>query len=292
MKGYMVYWIVVPLLLLITALIVYVVLESRGFRCVYYSLDTGKLPQDLKIVMLSDLHNKDYGDENKALVDAIDAFGPDLICFAGDMVTSAWDKNLDYRKTLSFIRKLAEKYPVYYGMGNHEQAFNEDREKHPDAFDRLKAALDDMAVRLLDNESAVVEKSNIVIYGLNLPYEYYRRIRIRHLRPGLMEELLGNVDTERYSILLAHNPDHFPDYAQWGPDLVLSGHVHGGIICLPFLGGLISPGIRLFPKYDFGLFTKNNTTMLVSRGIGSHTVPIRINNKAEIVCLTIKGVHS
>ena len=288
----MVYLIISLILLLITALVIFVIRESRGFCSVYYSVSTDKLSHDLKIVMLSDLHNKDYGNENEALVSAIRDFDPDLICFAGDMVTSAWDTNLDYRKTLSFIRKLSSDYPVYYGMGNHEQAFNEDREKHPEAFERLKKALDEMGVRLLDNEHLISADPEVMIYGLNLPYEYYRKIATKHLKSGLIHDLLGDVDREKYSILLAHNPEHFKEYAAWGCDLILSGHIHGGIIRLPYLGGVISPGIKLFPKYDSGLFTSGKTTMLVSRGIGSHTIPVRINNKAEIVCLTIKGEHT
>lgn len=288
----MVYLIISLILLLITALVIFVIRESRGFCSVYYSVSTDKLSHDLKIIMLSDLHNKDYGNENEALVSAIRDFDPDLICFAGDMVTSAWDTNLDYRKTLSFIRKLSSDYPVYYGMGNHEQAFNEDREKHPEAFERLKKALDEMGVRLLDNEHLISADPEVMIYGLNLPYEYYRKIATKHLKSGLMHDLLGDVDREKYSILLAHNPEHFKEYAAWGCNLILSGHIHGGIIRLPYLGGVISPGIKLFPKYDSGLFTSGKTTMLVSRGIGSHTIPVRINNKAEIVCLTIKGEHT
>ena len=149
-----------------------------------------------------------------------------------------------------------------------------------------------MGVRLLDNEHLISADPEVMIYGLNLPYEYYRKIATKHLKSGLMHDLLGDVDREKYSILLAHNPEHFKEYAAWGCDLILSGHIHGGIIRLPYLGGVISPGIKLFPKYDSGLFTSGKTTMLVSRGIGSHTIPVRINNKAEIVCLTIKGEHT
>ncbi len=279
-------------MILIAGLVFFVVRESRGFQRTDYSLTTGKLTGDLKIVMLSDLHNKDYGNENEALIETIDAFHPDLICFAGDMVTSAWDTNLDYGKTLRFIEKLAAKYPVYYGMGNHEQAMNEDREKHHDTFDRFREALDQAGVKLLDNEAVPASYAGVKIYGLNLPIEYYQKIMTRHLKNGLIEDLLGKSDPESFSILLAHNPEHFMDYAKWGADLVLSGHIHGGVVCLPYLGGLISPGLKLFPKYDFGLFKEGKTTMFVSRGIGSHTIPIRINNKAEVVCLTVKGVQS
>ncbi len=279
-------------IVLLALMILFVIIESSGFRSVYYTLASDKLPCDLKIAMLSDLHNKDYGDENEPLIEAIDDFHPDIVCFAGDMITSGWDVSFDYQKTLHFIKKLSGKYPVYYGLGNHEQYFNEDREKFPHEFDDLKEALCKMGVHFLDNAHIVLEQYNIGIYGLNLDYEYYRKIRTRHLKAGLVETLLGPVDESLYSILIAHNPEHFKDYADWHADLVLAGHVHGGIICLPLLGGVISPGMKLFPKYDFGIFHEGKSTMLLSRGIGSHSVPIRIHNKAEIVCLTIKGAQN
>jgi hypothetical protein len=106
---------------------------------------------------------------------------------------------------------------------------------------------------------------------------------------GIIVERLGALHEDKYNILIAHDPDFFDEYVDFGPDLVLSGHLHGGMIALPGIGGIISPQLQLFPKYDFGVFNKKNTTMIVSRGIGWHSIPIRIFNKAEIVTVTISN---
>lgn len=287
---------VILLIIIIIAVILfslYVYLESAGFRVVNYHLKSSKLPNhEIKIVFLSDLHNKDYGNKNEILVQKINELNPDFICFAGDMITSGWEFSYDYSHTLGFISKLASKYPVFYAPGNHEEYMNYDRKKFPTEYDSLISSLSEMGVYYLNNEASYLEEYGITIYGLNIPFDYFKHRRITTLSDGLIENLLGSVDHDTYSVMLAHNPVFFKDYAKWSPDLVLSGHVHGGIVALPLLGGVIAPGYRLFPKYDAGLFFEGKSTMLLSRGIGSHTIPIRINNKAEIVCLTLEGVHN
>ena len=90
-----------------------------------------------------------------------------------------------------------------------------------------------------------------------------------------------------YEILLAHNPDYFPQYCQYGADLILSGHVHGGLVRIPFLKGIASPAVRFFPRYDGGLFTEGKSNMVVSRGLGTHTLPVRIFNPAELVVIRL-----
>ena len=102
-----------------------------------------------------------------------------------------------------------------------------------------------------------------------------------------LQETLGEVKEDYYEILLAHNPDYFEEYADWGADLVLSGHVHGGMMRLPILGGVVSPAFKLFPKYDGGLFKIGKSTMILSRGLGMHTIPIRIFNPGELILLKI-----
>ena len=102
-----------------------------------------------------------------------------------------------------------------------------------------------------------------------------------------MEHLVGKANRDRFQILLAHNPVYFEEYARWGADLVLSGHVHGGIVRLPFLGGVISPAFTLFPKYDGGKFERGDSTMLLGRGLGTHTLPVRMWNPGEIVLVTL-----
>ena len=94
-----------------------------------------------------------------------------------------------------------------------------------------------------------------------------------------------------FQLLLAHNPEYLTAYAGWGANLVLSGHIHGGIMILPFLGGVIAPSYELFPKFDFGKFTEKNCEMVLSRGLGTHTINIRIFNKPEISVITLKGLQ-
>lgn len=100
-----------------------------------------------------------------------------------------------------------------------------------------------------------------------------------------VEGLLGKSRRDCFELLIAHNPDYFDNYAKWGADLTVSGHVHGGIMRLPVLGGVISPMLRLFPKYDGGLFEKDGRQMILSRGLGMHTIPVRIFNPGELVVI-------
>lgn len=90
--------------------------------------------------------------------------------------------------------------------------------------------------------------------------------------------------------MIAHNPEYFEAYAGWGADLTVSGHVHGGVMRLPFLGGVISPRLTLFPKYDGGMFERNGRFMVVSRGLGTHTLPIRIFNPGELIMIELNPV--
>ena len=99
--------------------------------------------------------------------------------------------------------------------------------------------------------------------------------------------IVGENDKKLMNLMIAHNPIYFPSYKQWGADLVLSGHIHGGIIRIPGIGGLLSPDCTFFPKYDGGMFSEDGATMIVSRGLGTHTIPIRIFNPGELVCVDI-----
>ena len=104
-----------------------------------------------------------------------------------------------------------------------------------------------------------------------------------------IEERIGKADFSKYQILLAHNPIYTDTYLDWGADLVLSGHLHGGIVRLPGLGGMITPQFRLFPKYSGELTVKDQQSVVVSKGLGTHTIKIRFLNPAEIVVLHLQG---
>ncbi|MDE6892596.1 MAG: hypothetical protein K2P50_12455, partial [Lachnospiraceae bacterium] len=100
-----------------------------------------------------------------------------------------------------------------------------------------------------------------------------------------LDRLIGRPDKSRATVLIAHNPRYFEVYAGWGADFVVSGHVHGGLMRLPFLGGVISPALKLFPKYDGGEFHEGKSTLILGRGLGTHTLPIRIFNPGEVVVI-------
>ena len=281
-------WIILLILIIIIALIIYVIVESSGYKIVSYDLFSDKLlDKSLKIAFLADLHNKDFGNYNETLIESIDKFKPDIVCFSGDMVTSGWDLKYDFSGTLKFIEKLSQKYPIYYSLGNHEDMLDNDRDRFPSEYDELVRALNDMGVHYLDNISENIDDFPVKIYGLRLSHLYFDTYYKDEIEEGVVKEALGDVDSDVYSVLLAHDPRHFKKYASWGADLVLSGHVHGGIVSLPFFGGIIAPGMKFFPKFDAGLFKELNSTMILTRGIGSHLIPLRINNKAEIVFINI-----
>lgn len=102
-----------------------------------------------------------------------------------------------------------------------------------------------------------------------------------------MTQVVSLPAKHKCNILIAHNPDYFEEYAKWGADLVLSGHVHGGIMRIPFLGGVLAPSYRIFPKYDGGVFKEGKSVMLLGRGLGSHTIQLRFFNPAELYEVTL-----
>lgn len=117
---------------------------------------------------------------------------------------------------------------------------------------------------------------------------YFAHFKVQKMKPGYLQETLPECEKEKCNILIAHNPDYFAEYAQWGADLVLSGHVHGGIMRLPLLGGVIAPSYKIFPEYDGGVFRTGSAAMLLGRGMGSHTIPLRFFNPAELYDVQLK----
>lgn len=241
------------------------------------------LKKDGRAVLLSDLHNKSFGKENEKLLAAIDRLRPDMIWISGDMYTCY--KEADTYAAGALVKKLALKYPVYYGNGNHEQktgTFPEDYGgTYADFFRQAEAA----GVRHLVNEKIFLPEYNMEIYGAEISLDYYGKLNSAKMDDDYLDRLLGRPESSHATVLIAHNPDYFPDYEKWGADLVVSGHVHGGLMRFPFLGGAISPALKIFPKYDGGEFKEGRSTMILSRGLGTHTLPIRIFNPGELVVI-------
>ncbi len=246
--------------------------------------------QPFSVVFLSDLHNMTYGEDNSTLLQEIRNENPEAVLIAGDMLT-ADEKDPQMEAAISLMRELTRKYPVYYANGNHEcrlKCGDDDIRAH---YERYVNMIRSFGVHVLENtaERFDIYRMPFKIWGLEIPMECYRRLARCRLTVEQVEELIGKPDPDAFNILLAHHPVYFDTYAAWGADLTLSGHLHGGIVRLPVLGGVISPQFRLFPKYDKGLFSVEGKKLIVSSGMGSHTIPLRINNPPEMVVIDFVG---
>lgn len=266
--------------------------ELHTFRVRRYRICTGKLPEnrELRIAFLSDLHGRRYGRENARLMRSIRRERPDYILIGGDMlVRSQPELDLPMEK---FVGALSTVCPVYLANGNHEQKMKENPERYSGRYERYREHLESKGIHFLENRSVLLEEKDcrVRVTGLEIPDACYTRLREEPLLMDDMEKRIGRISPEScYEILLAHNPAYTGRYWEWGADLVLSGHLHGGIVRLPFLGGLISPQFKIFPKYSGELHKKDGHCQIVSRGLGTHSVNIRLFNSAELVMVNLTG---
>lgn len=260
--------------------------DSNRFVTVTYEIKSDKITRPCTMALLSDLHNKSFGKNNGRLLAAIDEVSPDGILVAGDMLT-AW-KGADYSHALSLMEKLAAKYKIYYGMGNHEYRLGLYPESYPGMYEGYLAGLRQAGIEPLINETAFLPEWNIAVCGAQIDRCYFKHFRREPMEASYLPKLLGEPRQDMFQLLIAHNPVYFDAYAAWGADLVVAGHVHGGIMRLPVLGGVLSPTLTLFPKYDGGIFHEGKSTMILSRGLSSHTPPVRIFNPGELIVIRLK----
>ena len=237
-------------------------------------------------VFLTDLHNNEFGRENELLLKEIDRIRPDAVLIGGDMMVCK--KHCELEKTLSLVQTLSARYPVFYGNGNHEERMNREREMYGDLYDRFVDALRRFGVHYLSDDSACFGE-DIRITGCNMDEQYYRHhFTIPKLEEGELRRA-GNADRERFQILLLHSPLFFEDCRRWGADLTLCGHFHGGTIRLPYLGGVMTPQYQFFLPWCAGRFDAEGKTMIVSRGLGTHSINIRLNDRPQLVWVTVAG---
>lgn len=272
-------------LLLALFMIGVMVVDCNRFVVRKYTCRDKRLKKPLKLVQLSDLHNSTFGKHNERLLRAIHEQEPDIIVVSGDMYTSLLGREVAPAKEL--LVTLAKDYPICYANGNHEQKTKDQPEEFGTLYEDYRRELEKAGICFLPNTSVYLAEYNLRIYGLEIDREYYRKFRTQILGTEKVREYLGTKEKASYGLMIAHNPDFFADYAAWGADLVLSGHVHGGLMRLPVLGGVIAPSMKLFPKYDGGRFEEGKSVMILSRGLGTHTLPIRIFNPGELVVVKL-----
>ena len=262
-----------------------IIRDMNRFVVAPYEIRSRKIKKKYTFVMLSDLHNKSFGIRNDRLIKAVVDCHPDSIITAGDMYTSK--KGTGFDNALALLEALSNRFPVYIANGNHESK----TQIKPDDFDNMYGQFVDrlasLGLRPLVNERLALPEINIDLCGLQIGQEYFGHFTKKEMTETYMDKLVGKANRDCFQILIAHNPVYFKKYADWGADLVLSGHIHGGVVRLPWLGGVIYPTATFFPKYDGGRFQEGTSTMILGRGLSTHTLPIRMWNPGEIVLVTL-----
>lgn len=276
--------------IIIIVLIVYVagsVFISYNYLTVNeFSVDTGKCGEAVTAVVISDLHDHEFGADNWRLAEKIEEIQPDLILMDGDMLNEASE---DASVPLELIGQLKDTAPVYYALGNHELGYMENG--HPELTGELEAA----GAVVLDKTYVDIEVNGnkVRIGGM---YDYAFGLNGNNDASAAPSDTLSFLqefqDTDSLKIMLAHRPDSFifGDASKvWDVDLVVSGHNHGGQVVIPFLGGLYGGDQGWFPEYIHGMYQKDKIRMFVTSGLGTHHEKLpRFNNPPEIAVLTIQ----
>ena len=268
----------------LVVLIVWTLWGNTALEVNEYEVVSDRIPQDFegfRIAQVSDLHNAEFGEGNEKLIQLLSQTDPDIIVLTGDLIDS---RHTDIEIALDFARQAIKLAPVYYVSGNHEARVRE--------YEDLKMGLAEAGVVILENQNVQItrEGESITLMGIDDPsfQEDYLFGDSESVARQAIDDLQN--ESEGYTILLSHRPELFDLYVDTGMDLVFSGHAHGGQFRLPFVGGLVAPNQGFFPKYDAGQFNEENTTMIVSRGVGNSIIPVRFNNRPEIVLVTLRNM--
>ena len=242
-----------------------------------YEIVSDRIPEaftGFRIAHVSDLHNAEFGEGNCKLIELLSQNDPDMIVITGDLIDSC---HTDIEIALEFARQAITIAPVYYVSGNHEARVCD--------YEDLKMGLSEAGVIVLENQKVEItrEGERITLMGIDDPS--FREDYLFGDSESVARQAIEGLQNESngYTVLLSHRPELFDLYVETEMDLVLSGHAHGGQFRIPLVGGLVAPNQGFFPKYDAGQFTEENTTMIVSRGVGNSIIPLRLNNRPEII---------
>lgn len=231
-----------------------------------------------RIVQISDLHDAQIGENNEKLIAMTAETEPDCIVLTGDFVDSS---RFHPERSLSVAEALVKLAPVYYVSGNHEAILPDED------YQALTDELRGLGVCVLEDESAELTRDGQSIRLIGLTDIGFHPGTLEEKKDALRTALSALLPEDEFSVTLAHRPELMDVYTECGAPLVLSGHAHGGQIRLPGIGGLIAPGQGLFPKYTEGKYEENGTTLVVSRGIGNSVLPLRVNDRPQIVVVQL-----
>ena len=265
------------LLVFISISILWVLWTNKALEVNTYTVSSNRLPKafdGFTIAHISDFHNTNIKDK---VLDKLDDTNVDIIVITGDIIDS---RNTQPEIALEFVEELVKKAPCYYVSGNHEGRI--------DVYPAFKEEMKALGVHVLEDKRVEVKKDNDTISLIGVDDPSFQTDYLFGDDVTVMSTKLDQLKNEQYTILLSHRPELFDVYVEYDMDVVFSGHAHGGQFRLPFIGGLVAPNQGLFPKYDAGLFVEDNTHMIVSKGIGNSIIPMRFNNRPEVIVVKLQ----
>ena len=264
-------------IILISISILWILWANKALEVNTYTISSNRLPKafdGFTIAHISDFHNTNIGDK---VLDKLDGTNVDILAITGDIIDS---RNTQSEIALEFVEELVKIAPCYYVSGNHEGRI--------DVYPAFKEDMKDLGVHVIEDECIEIKKENDVISLIGVDDPSFQTNYLFGDDVTVMSTKLEQLKNEQYTILLSHRPELFDVYVEYEMDVVFSGHAHGGQFRLPFIGGLVAPNQGLFPEYDAGLFVKNNTHMIVSKGIGNSIIPMRFNNRPEVIVVKLQ----
>ena len=293
-------------------IIIYIVskIECKLCKINTFYVKNDKNHAKTSIIFISDFHNKKFKNDYNDLIDDIISLNPEYIVLGGDFVdfsTIHSKKNeVKYKRSIDFIEKLAKKYEeiksnknynlkrIFFGFGNHELRLKSrtDNKELLSIYDNIIKHIVNCNVELL-NDKTYKLTNGITLSGLNLYDGYYKNLfeksnLYKAIDKKIIDKHFHDLNLNDYNIVFFHKPDYCENFIDYGFDLVLSGHTHGGLINFPIIGPIFSPDLDLFPKYNSGLYKYKNKNVIVSSGIGEHFIKIRVNNRPEICLINIE----
>ena len=259
-----------------------IITQNKNLKVTKTSLNFNTLPpgfDNFKIAQVSDIHCNKVGSSDLTFINKIKKFSPDIIVITGDLLDSY---NNDIDTAYNILCQLSVISQCYFVSGNHELRL-------PEEYEKLKEILNKLNITNLNNSSILLEKysESINLVGVE-DYNYFKNEDNLNHKANFKETLENLHLPNHFNILLSHRPEKFPMYIEAKYDLIFSGHAHGGQWRVPFLGGIFSPSQGFFPKYTSGKYIQNDSILIVSRGLGNSSFPIRINNRIELVLVTLK----
>jgi predicted MPP superfamily phosphohydrolase len=271
--------------ILVMLLLIFLWLQNNWIQVININFSSSKLHDNFngyKILQISDLHSKNFGKNQNILISKVKNIKPDLIVITGDLIDI---RTTDDKNVIGLISGIKSIAPIYFITGNHEIA--------SDRFIYFEQNLKAEGVIILRNETVKLKRNNSFINltgiddsGFSTSGQDYNNYTLKVLSDELKKAVSNNA-TSTFSILLSHRPEALPLYAKYNVDLIFAGHAHGGQVRLPLIGGIFAPGQGYFPKYTNGVYNNHKSTMIVSRGLGNGSVPIRIFNRPEIIVTTL-----